>query len=123
MPTNAAVNYMNEPIIGREKETAILENKLLFQSAEFIAIYGRCRVSKTYLIKQFFSKHADIFFEQTGLNDGTLQEQLTVFTQSLSNTFYKGARMALPKIGWMLYNNSHLPLIIIRTKINKLFYF
>lgn len=100
MLTNTAVNYMSEPIIGREKETAILENKLLSQSAEFIAIYGRRRVDKTYLIKQFFSKHADTLFEQTGLNDGTLQEQLTIFTQSLSNTFYKGARMALPK-NWM----------------------
>ncbi|MGL9758245.1 MAG: ATP-binding protein [Wolbachia sp.] len=45
---------MSEPIIGREKEIAILENKLLSQPAEFIAIYGRRRVGKTYLIKQFF---------------------------------------------------------------------
>ncbi|NSX83050.1 AAA family ATPase [Wolbachia endosymbiont of Atemnus politus] len=100
MPTNAAVNYMNELIIGREKETAILESKLLSKSAEFIAVYGRRRVGKTYLIKQFFSKHADVLFEQTGLNNGTMQEQLAIFTQSLSNTFYKGARMALPK-NWM----------------------
>ena len=40
MLTYAAVNCMSEPIIGREKETAILENKLLSQSAEFIAVYG-----------------------------------------------------------------------------------
>ncbi len=32
---------MNEPIIGREKEIAILQDKLLSQSAEFIAVYGR----------------------------------------------------------------------------------
>ncbi|MGL9732168.1 MAG: ATP-binding protein [Wolbachia sp.] len=106
---------MNEPIIGREKEAAILENKLHSQSAEFIAVYGRRRVGKTYLIKQFFSKYADILFEQTGLNNGTLQEQLAIFTQALSNTFYKGARMALPK-NWMdalqqltlaIDNNTH----------------
>ncbi|WP_375603909.1 ATP-binding protein [Wolbachia endosymbiont of Anurida maritima] len=52
---------MSEPIIGREKEIAILQDKLLSQSAEFIAVYGRRRVGKTYLIKQFFSKHADSF--------------------------------------------------------------
>jgi AAA+ ATPase superfamily predicted ATPase len=40
---------MSEPIIGREKETAILEDKLSSQSAEFIAVYGRRRVGKTYL--------------------------------------------------------------------------
>ncbi|NUX01369.1 AAA family ATPase [Wolbachia endosymbiont of Madathamugadia hiepei] len=115
MLANAAVNYMNVPIIGREKEAAILKNKLHSQSAEFIAVYGRRRVGKTYLIKQFFSKHADILFEQTGLNNGTLQEQLAIFTQVLSNTFYKGARMALPK-NWMdalqqlalaIDNNTH----------------
>ncbi|WP_264374951.1 MULTISPECIES: hypothetical protein [unclassified Wolbachia] len=39
MLTNTAVNYMSEPIIGREKEIAILENKLLSQSAEFIPVY------------------------------------------------------------------------------------
>lgn len=91
---------MNEPIIGREKEIAILQDKLLSQSAEFIAVYGRRRVGKTYLIKQFFSKRADVLFEQTGLNDGTMQEQLKIFTHSLSNAFYKGARMALPE-DWM----------------------
>jgi AAA+ ATPase superfamily predicted ATPase len=61
---------MSEPIIGREKETAILEDKLSSQSAEFIAVYGRRRVGKTYLIKQFFSKRDVVLFEQTGLNKG-----------------------------------------------------
>ncbi|MFP3016797.1 MAG: hypothetical protein ACEY3H_04460 [Wolbachia sp.] len=46
---------MSEPIIGREKETAILENKLLSQSAEFIAVYGRRRVGKTYLKNNFLA--------------------------------------------------------------------
>ncbi len=55
MLTYAAVNCMSEPIIGREKETAILENKLLSQSAEFIAVYGRRRVGKTYLKNNFLA--------------------------------------------------------------------
>ncbi|MEY2393084.1 ATP-binding protein [Wolbachia endosymbiont of Tettigetta isshikii] len=96
---------MSEPIIGREKETAILESKLLSQSAEFIAVYCRRRVGKTYLIKQFFSKHADILFEQTGLNNGTLQEQLAIFTQSLPNTFTKVQGWLCLKIGLMHYSS------------------
>ncbi|WP_250295327.1 hypothetical protein [Wolbachia endosymbiont of Oedothorax gibbosus] len=36
---------MSEPTIGREKEIAILQDKLLSQSAEFIAVYGRRRVN------------------------------------------------------------------------------
>ncbi len=100
MLTYAAVNCMSEPIIGREKEIVILENKLLSQSAEFIAVYGRRRVGKTYLIKQFFNKRDVILFEQTGLNKGALKEQLEIFAESLSRSFYNGVRMALPK-NWM----------------------
>lgn len=43
-----------DPIIGRKRELEILENTLTSSSAEFIALYGRRRVGKTYLIKQFF---------------------------------------------------------------------
>ncbi|MDX5462140.1 hypothetical protein [Wolbachia endosymbiont of Oedothorax gibbosus] len=39
---------MSEPIIGREKEVAILQDKLLSQSAEFIAVYAAlCGSNKT----------------------------------------------------------------------------
>ena len=40
-----------DEIIGREKEIALLNEKFLAQPAEFIVVYGRRRVGKTYLIK------------------------------------------------------------------------
>jgi AAA+ ATPase superfamily predicted ATPase len=46
---------MSEPIIGRKEELATLQEKAESQSAEFIAVYGRRRVGKTYLIKHFIS--------------------------------------------------------------------
>ncbi|OWZ25680.1 ATP-binding protein [Wolbachia endosymbiont of Wuchereria bancrofti] len=55
---------MNELIIGRKKEIAILENRLRSQSAEFIAVYGRHRVGKTYLIKRFLSKKRSDFLKE-----------------------------------------------------------
>lgn len=91
---------METQIIGRQKELKILENTLSSKSAEFVAIYGRRRVGKTYLIKQFFNKQSGIFFELTGLNDGSLKDQLTNFSDSLSNAFYKRAEMAIQK-NWM----------------------
>lgn len=90
---------MSEPIIGRKKELTILEETLSSESAEFIAIYGRRRVGKTYLIKQFFGSQNGIFFEQTG-NDEKLKSQLKYFSESLSKAFYKGADMAVQK-NWM----------------------
>lgn len=91
---------MAELLIGRESEVALLEEKLSSRSAEFIAVYGRRRVGKTYLIKQFFGKKQGIFFEQTGLNDGTTQEQLAIFSERLSQHFYNGAVMGVPE-NWM----------------------
>ncbi|HBG35244.1 MAG TPA: AAA family ATPase [Holosporales bacterium] len=98
--TNISRIYSVEPIIGRKKEIRLLREKLTSKSAEFIAIYGRRRVGKTYLIKQFFTKETGTYFEQTGLNDGSMQAQLLIFSESLSKSFYKGAKLAIPE-NWM----------------------
>ena len=39
-------------LIGRGIETSVLKNALLSTSSEFIAVYGRRRVGKTYLIRE-----------------------------------------------------------------------
>ncbi|AAS14955.1 conserved domain protein [Wolbachia endosymbiont of Drosophila melanogaster] len=49
---------MNEPIIGREKEIAILQDKLLSQSAEFIAVYGRRRVN--VVLSAFYQHNIEV---------------------------------------------------------------
>lgn len=50
---------MNEPIIGREKEIAILESKLLFSPfAEFIAVYGRRRVN--VVLSAFYQHNIEV---------------------------------------------------------------
>ena len=49
-------------IVGRKKELAILEKIYRSKEAEFITIYGRRRVGKTYLIREFFGqKEVPIF--------------------------------------------------------------
>ncbi len=49
---------MNEPIIGREKEIAILQDKLLSQSAEFIAVYGRRRAN--VVLSAFYQHNIEV---------------------------------------------------------------
>lgn len=44
-------------VIGREEEKKLLEELLYSGEAELIAIYGRRRVGKTYLIRNFYQKH------------------------------------------------------------------
>lgn len=64
-------------IIGRNKEIKLLNEKLASDNPEFIALYGRRRIGKTYLVRNVFE---DKFtFRLTGLAKATLQEQLTNF--------------------------------------------
>ena len=41
-------------MIGREEEKRILEALLNSGRPEFLALYGRRRIGKTYLIREFF---------------------------------------------------------------------
>ena len=62
-------------IIARERETAQLGRYLNSQKAEFIALYGRRRVGKTFLINEYF-RGKGIFFEVTGSRFAPREEQL-----------------------------------------------
>ena len=42
-------------LIGREKEKQILQNALHEEYSQFIAVYGRRRVGKTFLIRESFN--------------------------------------------------------------------
>ena len=46
-------------IIGRKHEQDILNACVETHRAEFIAIYGRRRIGKTFLVKQFFQDSFD----------------------------------------------------------------
>ena len=47
---------MSEKILFRKKELAILQQMLDSSEAEFLALYGRRRIGKTYLIRHFFKE-------------------------------------------------------------------
>ena len=72
-------------IIGRERERYRLtrcENSI---KSEFVAVYGRRRVGKTFLIVQHFGNK--FTFSLTGISDGNMKEQLRVFHTSLKKHF------------------------------------
>ncbi|MBX9620646.1 MAG: ATP-binding protein [Alphaproteobacteria bacterium] len=87
-------------IIGRAKEREILDQLLKSGKAEFLALYGRRRVGKTYLIKNYFNDASCIFFHVTGIQDGSLAEQLEQFVRQIGISFYRGAILA-PCKRWM----------------------
>jgi hypothetical protein len=81
-------------IIGRSREQEVFKELLTSTKAEFLALYGRRRVGKTYLVTRFFEKEAGIFFYTSGLQEGTLQEQLRQFYKQIGMTFYHGAAIS-----------------------------
>ena len=72
---------MKSRIIGREREAAFLDRALQSKEAEFLAIYGRRRVGKTYLVREHFQDKGT-YLEIMGLQNGTLSQQLSLFTKA-----------------------------------------
>lgn len=71
----------HQTIIGRASEKQKLQSALDSNSTELIAIYGRRRVGKTFLIRQFL--RPNITFELTGLHHEPKNRQLENFTNAL----------------------------------------
>ena len=45
---------MKQRIVGRKDEIAILDRVTESSRSEFVAIYGRRRVGKTYLVREYY---------------------------------------------------------------------
>lgn len=75
-------------IIGRSKEISDLNHYLESGKAEFVALYGRRRVGKTYLITSFFKK--SFAFDTSGILEGNKTDEMDAFYTSLQNYGYKG---------------------------------
>lgn len=81
---------MEELMIGRKREMQLLDRYYASGKAEFIALYGRRRVGKTFLIRQYFKNQFD--FDMTGIMEGSKAEQLTAFHAALKQNGYKGRK-------------------------------
>lgn len=74
---------MARKIVGREIEKEKLQQAIESDRSELIAIYGRRRIGKTYLIREYYSKH--IIFSFTGLKSGIRADQIENFMLELSS--------------------------------------
>lgn len=70
-------------IIGRISEIKILKEALNNNKSELIAVYGRRRVGKTFLVREFYSNN--IVFDVNGLLGGSLKDQLQNFAKEIFN--------------------------------------
>ena len=80
---------MRSKIIGRKYEQHLLDELYQSKQAEFVVVYGRRRVGKTYLIREMYEGTFTFYHTALSpfdlLSDGELlyRQQLEVFGQSL----------------------------------------
>lgn len=72
---------MSRFVVGRTREKQKLNDALSSHRSELVAVYGRRRIGKTYLIREFYAEH--IVFSVTGLSDGGKVRQIKNFMMKL----------------------------------------
>ncbi|MFH1652911.1 MAG: ATP-binding protein [Pseudomonadota bacterium] len=87
-----------ERIIGRQEEIEIFQKAVDSGKAELMAFYGRRRIGKTFIVRHFFEPKS-IFFEVCGLKDGSMEDQLSIFSRVFQKTFPREVPL-LPLPDW-----------------------
>ena len=85
---------MSQKLIGRQAEIEILHRALESEKSEFVAIYGRRRVGKTFLIKEIFGANYTFYF--TGLANVGGAKQRANFSAYLTRFFPNAAEEVVP---------------------------
>jgi AAA+ ATPase superfamily predicted ATPase len=68
-------------MIGRKEEQRLLHELALSGESEFVVIYGRHRIGKTFLVRETFEN--DFFFSYTGIANRNARQQRVEFAKSL----------------------------------------
>ncbi|MDX2249646.1 MAG: ATP-binding protein [Bacteroidia bacterium] len=89
---------MAQAFIGRKKELEILQKTLYSEEPEMVAVIGRRRVGKTFLVRTAFAGQLD--FEITGTQNASTREQLKNFAIRIREFFGEDALSTTPG-NWM----------------------
>jgi uncharacterized protein len=84
------VQTSSNRLFGRGQEVTLLDAVYASGKAELVALYGRRRVGKTYLIREYFAGRGSFYCEFTGQKDAPLPAQLAHFREALESSFYGG---------------------------------
>jgi len=85
-------------LIGRKREILSLNHHLASSESKLIALYGRRRVGKTYLVREHLKNQ--IIFDVAGLHHGQLSDQIGHFTNAMISRGYTQAAIQQPT-SWM----------------------
>jgi AAA+ ATPase superfamily predicted ATPase len=86
-------------VIGRKDEIKVMNRYKSDKKSHLLAIIGRRRVGKTFLIREVYKEYK--VFEMTGLKDADLSSQLLNFSLQL-NSYYPNYTVKEPIDSWLL---------------------
>ena len=85
-------------VVGRYREKKVLTQMLENNASELAVVFGRRRVGKTYLVRNFYQEH--IVFELVGLYGGNIHLQLQNFHEKIIRASSKFKNTDQPK-NWL----------------------
>lgn len=97
-------------LVGREKEIHLLHAIQNDDSSHFVAVYGRRRVGKTFLIREAFGYR--FTFQHAGLSEGGMKEQIYAFSSSLKDAGYE--------VRWTISQRLVQPIICFMRKSRRM---
>ena len=104
-------------MIGRHRERELLADIIQETSSNLVAIYGRRRVGKTYLIREHFQNK--FTFYHTGIANVSAEIQLENFYKSILE--YNSKRCQYPQNWFKAF--ELLKQLLIQSKTKKKLYF
>jgi uncharacterized protein len=81
-------------LVGRRSERRVLDDAASSREAELVAVYGRRRVGKTFLIREVYGE--SMCFELVGLHGASLATQLLAFAAALTRSTRSVAPLTPP---------------------------
>ena len=107
--------------IGREYEIKILNDVLKSTQSEMVAIYGRRRVGKTFLVRNCYKK--ELIFSISGMHNATQNEQLKNFSIALKEAKKSRAKVIAPTSWIDAFEELKDFIIQQKTKSKKVLFF
>lgn len=92
MAPDKLIKLMN--IIGREEEKKLLDEVLVNPAADLVAVYGRRRIGKTFLIHNYLQKY--ILFEYAGIHNVDTAVQLSGYCQAITGQLNNNIDLPVP---------------------------
>ncbi len=88
--------YRCAMLIGRKQEIQVLQSALRSEESAFVAVYGRRRVGKTFLVRQVLQN--EFLFQHTGVANSSKRIQLKAWAESLRDA---GLQKTKSPADWM----------------------